>query len=88
MTNALAHPHPDFRRFAPPVPLVAVMQADSKDDPRVQTADLLAGLARRAATTALRDHRPSAIRPFVDVDSLWSGDASWTALTDRPGIGR
>lgn len=89
MIDALARPHPDFRRFAPPVPLVAVEQADSKDDPRLQLADLLAGLARRDATTALLgDHRDAAIRPFVELASLWSDDASWTALTGRPAIGR
>lgn len=88
MIGALARPLPEFRAFAPPVPVVAVDQADSKDDPRVQAADLLAGLARRAATDALNGaHRPSPIRPFVMLDSLWSDDASWDALTGRPAVG-
>lgn len=88
MIDALARPHPDFRRFAPPVPLAAVDQADSKDDPRIQLADLLAGLGRRDAAAALVGNRDAAIRPFVDLDSLWSDDASWTVLTGKTAIGR
>lgn len=89
MIDVLARPHADFRRFAPPVALAAVHLADSKDDPRVQVADLLAGLARRDATGALLgDHRDASIRPFVDPNSLWSDDPSWTALTGRPAVGR
>jgi hypothetical protein len=88
--DELASPHPEFRRFAPPVRIVAIDQVDSKNDPRVQVADLLAGLARRIATGALArtdDSRARLMRPFVDADSLWSDDASWTVLTGRPGVG-
>jgi hypothetical protein len=45
---------------APP-PLHAFRQVDSKDDPRVQVADLLAGLARRG-TPQLNE----LLRPYVD----------------------
>lgn len=89
MIDALARPHASLRRFAPPVALAAVDLADSKDDPRVQVADLLAGLARRDATMALLgDHRDASIRPFVGPNSLWSDDPSWTALAGRPAVGR
>lgn len=89
--DGLARPFPEFRRFAPPVTVTAIDQVDSKDDPRVQVADLLAGLARRAATAALdgpADPRAPQLRPFVEPDSLWSDDPSWTVLTGRPAVGR
>ena len=37
--------------FPAPPPLLTVTQVDSRHDPRVQVADLLAGVARRLATT-------------------------------------
>ena len=86
----LANPLPEFRRFTPPVHVTAIDQVDSKDDPRVQVADLLAGLARRLATLAL-DGTDSAgatrLQPFVDIWSLWSDGRSWAALTGRPEPG-
>jgi hypothetical protein len=47
-------------------PLAGLVMVDSRDDPRVQAADLLAGLTRRAAETG--DAGP--IRPFVSATSL------------------
>ncbi len=90
LAEVLADPGEEFRHLAPSVVLVGVDQADSKDDPRVQVADLLAGTARDIASSALAgrdDPRIGLLVPFVDGDSLWSDDASWTALTGRTGVG-
>jgi hypothetical protein len=51
---------------APASPLAGLVMVDSRDDPRVQAADLLAGLARRAAETG----DDALIRPFVSATSL------------------
>ncbi len=40
--------------FPAPPPLLTVIQVDSRHDPRVQVADLLAGIARRLATDPTR----------------------------------
>jgi hypothetical protein len=46
-------------------PLVGLLMVDSRDDPRVQVADLLAGMARRLEAV---DGSP--LQPFVSVSSL------------------
>jgi hypothetical protein len=54
---------------APPVsssPLVGLVMVDSRDDARVQVADLLAGVARRLPGSA--DHGP--LQPFLSPTSL------------------
>lgn len=89
--DAVAHPYPEFARIAPPMTVTAIEQVDSRDDPRVQVADLLAGASRQLASSALAggpDDRSVLLRPFVDGDSLWSDDASWTTLTGRSAVGR
>jgi len=60
-----------------------LVRVDSRDDPRVQVADLVAGIARRAATSVL-DGKPDAdlvsmVRPLVDDQSIWDGDADGSA---------
>lgn len=70
---------------------MAIEQVDSKDDPRVQVADLLAGASRQIASNALvgePDDRIVLLRPFVDRNSLWADDTSWTALTGYGAVGR
>jgi hypothetical protein len=47
-------------------PLAGLVTVDSRDDPRVQVADLLAGLARRSAETGSED----LLEPFVSPTSL------------------
>ena len=91
LIHALAHPFAEFAWIVPPVHVTAIDQVDSKDDPRVQAADLLAGVSRQLATNALAgepDDRIVLLRPFLDLNSLWSHDASWMALTGHPAVGR
>ncbi len=47
-------------------PLAGLVMVDSRDDPRVQVADLLAGLARRSPT----DGYDGRLRPFLSATSL------------------
>jgi hypothetical protein len=47
-------------------PLAGLVAVDSRDDPRVQVADLLAGLARRYAETG----QDGPLQPFVSPTSL------------------
>jgi hypothetical protein len=51
---------------AEPSPLAGLVMVDSRDDPRVQVADLLAGLSRRSAESG--DEEP--LRSFVSTTSL------------------
>ena len=55
--------------------LAGIRFVDSRDDPRVQLADFLAGAARRIASDA-RNGRPdpmlcALLRPYVDAASVW-----------------
>ncbi|HUR08463.1 MAG TPA: DUF3800 domain-containing protein [Nonomuraea sp.] len=57
---------------------------DSRLDPRVQAADLLAGAARKIAEDELT-HQGDAeltalLRPYVDAFSVWGDDRSWSLL--------
>ncbi|MFI5891552.1 hypothetical protein ACIA5D_15725 [Actinoplanes sp. NPDC051513] len=67
--------------------LVEVTLVDSRTDPRVQVADLLAGLARRVAgdhlagVTHLDDSLTALLRPIIDPGSTWADTGSWAALT-------
>lgn len=64
--------------------LAGVTFADSRDEPRVQVADFLAGVARRIAEDELaggRDpDRAALLRPYVDPLSVWADERSWSAL--------
>ena len=57
---------------------------DSFTDPRVQLADILAGIARKAAAQRLRGHEDpeldELLRPYVDPASVWRCDHHWSAL--------
>lgn len=92
LIDLLRAPHPDLAKYAPRVRVTAIDQVDSKEDPRVQVADLLAGTARHLATAALlgKAEPPGQdrLRRFTDPDSLWSHDPSWAILTGRPAVGR
>ena len=56
--------------------LAGVRLVDSRADPRVQVADLLAGVARRVASDALAGRPDQALtallRPYVHPESTWA----------------
>ena len=83
----LRNPLPEFRRFHGRVSIEEVIQVDSKDDPRVQVADLVAGIGRFLGTTALdRSALPFDPQDYIARTSLWADDRSWLALTGRPSV--
>lgn len=51
---------------AGPTPLAGLVTVDSRDDPRIQVADLLAGIARRSSGRV----DPDPVKPFVSAFSL------------------
>lgn len=55
-----------------------LVRVDSRDDARVQVADLVAGIARRAASSVLagqaEDELVELVRPLIDPGSLWPDD--------------
>lgn len=63
------------RQLLPPGRALRLRQVDSRTDPRVQVADVLAGVARRIATDELHGHGDpeltGLLRPFVDPASCW-----------------
>jgi hypothetical protein len=65
---AVARRHPGRR-------LAGVRLVDSRVDPRVQVADLLAGIARRVASDVLAGHPDDTLtamlRPYVHPESTW-----------------
>jgi hypothetical protein len=60
------------------------LQVDSRQDPRVQAADLLAGVARHLATQELHNQAQPALtallRPYVVRSSLWADEDSGRRL--------
>lgn len=83
----LRDPLPEFRRFHGPVAVDAITQVDSRSDPRVQVADLIAGMGRVLGTTALNAlPLPLDPRGLVARSSLWTDDRSWRALTGSPSV--
>ncbi len=84
----------EFRKYGiKPVPLTGIVLVDSTKDPRIQVADLVAGVGRAVATAALEgsasDEMLTALQPYVDANSLWGNGASWKQLTNRelPDLG-
>lgn len=71
----------------PPVSLVGINTVDSKLEPRVQVADLFAGVGRACAQDALAGHPNEkwirALRPHLNDDSIWGDATSWFTLFDR-----
>ncbi|MEV6281099.1 DUF3800 domain-containing protein [Kribbella sp. NPDC051770] len=59
-------------------------QTDSRTDPRVQLADLLAGSARQIATAELNGQGDPALtallRPYLTPHPIWADAASWARL--------
>jgi len=66
--------------------LIEVTLVDSRTDPRVQVADLLAGVARRVAGDRLAgraqpgDDLAALLRRVVDPESTWADAGSWAVL--------
>ncbi|WP_145814052.1 hypothetical protein [Kribbella amoyensis] len=65
--------------------LLTLEQADSRTDPRVQVADLLAGAARQIATAELRGEGDptltTLLRPYLGPHAIWSHPTSWSRLS-------
>ena len=79
----------------PPVPdysprsrLTSLSLVASHADPRVQIADILAGVARKIASDELNDRGDAELtallRPYVDSSSIWGDDRSWSLLGPAP----
>lgn len=86
----LRAPFAEFRRFARPVSVGALVRGNSHDHASMQLADIVAGAGRAAAEAALeiRTHPVEVglidtIGPIIDVHSLWGDDWSWQRLTGR-----
>jgi hypothetical protein len=64
---------------------LALRQTDSRTDPRVQLADLLAGSARQIATAELNGNGDPALtallRPYLTPQPIWADPASWNQLS-------
>ncbi len=82
IARRLERTHPGHR--------LEVRRVDSRDDPRVQIADLVAGTARRAGASLLAgrpDHRLiDLVAPLVDPRSLWP-DNRWAAVPGPAATG-
>lgn len=63
-------------------------QVDSRTDPRVQVADVLAGVARKLADDELSGNGDAELggllRAYVDPASRWSDERSWSRLGPTP----
>ncbi|MBP2454149.1 DUF3800 domain-containing protein [Mycolicibacterium lutetiense] len=74
-------PHPDFPIR---VPIEAIVLADSRDDPRIQIADIVAGVGTMAGRAVLdgelEDRVRQAIQPSLIDSSLWGDSESWRQL--------
>ncbi|TDD97251.1 DUF3800 domain-containing protein [Jiangella asiatica] len=87
-TNALTPDRlAELDRRLGPKRLASLTMVDSVDDPRVQLADFLAGVARKIAENALNGHPDreltTALRPYVDANSVWADTESWDALVSE-----
>ncbi|MDP4501793.1 hypothetical protein [Nonomuraea turcica] len=71
-------------QLLPPERRLWFTQVDSRTDPRVQVADVLAGVARRLAADELRDRGDTELgellRAYIDPASRWSDERSWSRL--------
>lgn len=72
------------RQLLPPGRFLRFRQVDSRADPRVQVADVLAGVARRLAADELRGRGDAEfgelLRAYIDPASRWSDELSWSGL--------
>ncbi|NGN64575.1 DUF3800 domain-containing protein, partial [Streptomyces sp. A7024] len=88
--NALTEERVDRLRQEPGVPLAGLRFADPEDDPRIQFADFLAGVARKISSDELGGHGDpeltELLRPYLDPASVWGDARSWAALAGLPGL--
>jgi hypothetical protein len=72
------------RQLLPRDRVLRFRQVDSRTDPRVQVADVLAGVARRLAADELHGGGDAELsrllRAYVDPASCWSDERSWARL--------
>lgn len=72
------------RQLLPSGRCLRFRQVDSRTDPRVQVADVLAGVARRLASDELRGRGDAELgellRAYIDPASRWSDEQSWSRL--------
>lgn len=72
------------RQLLPAGRFLRFRQVDSRTDPRVQVADVLAGVARRLAADELHGRGDAELVPllgaFIDPASCWSDERSWARL--------
>jgi len=65
--------------------LAGLRLVDSREDPRVQVADVLAGAVRKIASDELNDRGDpeltALLHPYLDAFSIWGDDPSWARLT-------
>jgi hypothetical protein len=89
-TNALTPERIDYLWEQAGTRLAGIDRVDSANDPRVQLADFLAGVARKIASEALGGRADPAlvelIRPYVDSTSVW-GDPTSGAMLGLPAEG-
>jgi hypothetical protein len=77
IADRLDHAHPGH--------VLDLRRVDSREDPRVQIADLVAGIARRAAASLLIG-RPDRrlidlVSPLVDPRSVWPDETWWNGVS-------
>ena len=72
------------RQLLPPGRVLRFRQVDSRTDPRVQVADVLAGVARTLATDELWGRGDAELggllRGYIDPASRWCDERSWSRL--------
>ncbi len=72
------------RQVLPPGRLLRFRQVDSRTDPRIQMADVLAGVARRLAADELHGRGDAEfgelLRAYIDPASRWCDERSWSRL--------
>lgn len=91
MVDYSNRPGTEFVFLVGAVPLRDIRLVDSKDDPRVQVADLLAGVGRWAGRHALMtgdQDAASLARPFISPASIWADVDTFKMLTGRAEPGK
>lgn len=84
LKTIFSEPDPTLLGYLPSGRLANLSLVDSRSDPRVQVADILAGAARKIASDELNDRGDpeltALLRPYVDSFSIWGDDRSWRLL--------
>lgn len=90
MKHFIVNPLPEFVWRQPAITHIDVELKDSRTDPRIQVADLVAGVGRAYAEPLLnRTGRVGCVDmpQFVGRLSVWAHESSWKVLTGKP-LGR